>query len=43
MTSMLVEADVDAVEIGTPVQLVWDDEVSDDLSIPYFRLANGHV
>jgi uncharacterized protein len=41
MTSMLVEADVDAVKIGTPVELIWDDEVSDSLSLPYFRPANG--
>jgi uncharacterized OB-fold protein len=41
MTSMLVEADVDAVTIGTPVELVWDDEVSAELSIPYFRPVNG--
>jgi uncharacterized protein len=41
MTSMLVEADVDAVRIGTPVEMVWDDEVSDSLAIPYFRPTNG--
>ncbi|MEX1103749.1 MAG: Zn-ribbon domain-containing OB-fold protein [Dehalococcoidia bacterium] len=41
MTSMLVEANVDAVAIGTPVELVWDDEVSEELSIPCFRPVNG--
>lgn len=36
MTSLLVEADPDNVAIEGPVEVVWDD-VSDDLSLPYFR------
>jgi hypothetical protein len=28
------------VRIGMPVELVWDDEVTETLSIPYFRPAN---
>jgi uncharacterized OB-fold protein len=43
MTSMLVEADVDAVTIGARVELVWDDEVSESLSLPYFRPANDRA
>jgi uncharacterized OB-fold protein len=38
MTSLVVEADPDAVKIGTPVQVVFDD-VSDAIALPYFRPA----
>lgn len=38
MTSLLVEADPDNVRIDGPVEVVWDD-VSPDLSMPYFRPA----
>ncbi len=38
MTSLLVEADPDNVRIDGPVEVAWDD-VSDELSMPYFRPA----
>ncbi len=38
MTSLLVEADPDNVVIDSPVTVAWDD-VSADLSMPYFRPA----
>jgi uncharacterized OB-fold protein len=38
MISNLVEVDPDAVEIGMPVELVWED-MSDELAIPRFRPA----
>lgn len=38
MTSLVVETDPDAVKIGTPVQVVFDD-VSDAIALPYFRPA----
>lgn len=37
MSSLLVEADPDDVPIGGPVEVVWDDDVSADLAMPYFR------
>ncbi len=37
MSSLLVEADPDRVPIGGPVEVAWDDEVSPDLAMPYFR------
>jgi uncharacterized OB-fold protein len=40
MISNLVGADPETLEIGAPVELVWED-MSDDLAIPRFRLANG--
>jgi hypothetical protein len=36
MTSLLVDADPDNVQIEGPVELVWDD-VSDEVSMPCFR------
>ena len=36
MTSLLVEADPDNIQVDGPVEVVWDD-VSDQLSMPYFR------
>lgn len=36
MTSLLVEADPENVEIDGSVELVWDD-ISDAISMPYFR------
>lgn len=36
MTSLLVEADPDEVEIDGEVEVVWDD-VTDSVSLPYFR------
>ncbi len=39
MTSLLVEADPDNVEIDGPVEVVWDD--LDELSMPYFRPVRG--
>ncbi|GMV86030.1 MAG: hypothetical protein AMXMBFR80_18850 [Dehalococcoidia bacterium] len=38
MTSLVVETDPDAVKIGTPVQVVFDD-VSEAIALPYFRPA----
>ncbi len=38
MTSLVVEMDPDAVKIGTPVQVVFDD-VSEAIALPYFRPA----
>lgn len=38
MTSLLVDADPDNVQIDGPVEVAWDD-VSPDLSMPYFRPA----
>jgi hypothetical protein len=38
MTSLLVEADPDNVQIESPVEVTWDD-VSEDISMPYFRPA----
>ncbi len=38
--SNLVEANLDAVEIGLPVELVWED-MSADLAIPRFRPVAG--
>jgi uncharacterized OB-fold protein len=38
MTSLVVEMDPDAVKIGTPVSVVFDD-VSDEVALPYFRPA----
>ncbi len=40
MISNLVGADPEAVRIGLPVELVWED-MSDDLAIPRFRPAAG--
>ncbi len=40
MTSLLVEADPDNVRIEGPVEVVWDD-VSPDLSMPFFRPVGG--
>ncbi|MBA4181641.1 MAG: hypothetical protein C0506_13705 [Anaerolinea sp.] len=40
MTSLLVEADPDSVAIDGQVEVTWDD-VSDELSMPYFRPARG--
>jgi uncharacterized OB-fold protein len=39
MSSLLVDADPDNVTIGVPVEVAWDDDVSPDLSMPYFRPA----
>ena len=39
MISNLVEVDPAQVEIGMPVELVWED-MSEDLAIPRFRPAN---
>ncbi|HEX6031660.1 MAG TPA: Zn-ribbon domain-containing OB-fold protein [Tepidiformaceae bacterium] len=36
ITSLLVEADPDNVQIESPVEVTWDD-VSEDISMPYFR------
>ena len=36
--SNLVEVDVDAIEIGMPVEVVWED-MSAELAIPRFRAA----
>lgn len=36
MISNLVQSDPESVEIGMPVQLVWED-MSDELAIPRFR------
>jgi uncharacterized OB-fold protein len=36
MTSLVVDADPDAVKIGTPVQVVFDD-VNEEIALPYFR------
>jgi hypothetical protein len=36
MTSLLVEADPENVEIDGPVEVVWDD-INDEISMPYFR------
>jgi len=36
MTSLLVEADPDNVEIDGPVEVAWDD-VNDEVAMPYFR------
>lgn len=36
MISNLVDVDPDAVAIGLPVELVWED-MSDDLAVPRFR------
>jgi uncharacterized OB-fold protein len=36
MTSLLVEAEPDNVQIDGQVEVVWDD-VNDELSMPYFR------
>jgi len=36
VTSLLVEADPEHVQIDGPVELVWED-VSEDISMPYFR------
>lgn len=38
MTSLVVEADPDNVQIGTPVEVVFDD-VSDQIALPYFKPA----
>jgi uncharacterized OB-fold protein len=40
MISTVVGADPEALAIGAPVELVWED-MSDELAIPRFRLANG--
>ena len=40
MISNLVEVSPDEVEIGMPVELVWED-MSADLAIPRFRPAKG--
>jgi uncharacterized OB-fold protein len=40
MISNIVGAEPDALAIGAPVELVWED-MSDELAIPRFRLANG--
>jgi uncharacterized OB-fold protein len=37
MSTLLVEAGPDNVPIGEPVEVAWDDEVSPDLAMPYFR------
>ena len=37
VSSLLVEADPDNVRIDGPVEVVWDDEVSGALSMPYWR------
>jgi uncharacterized OB-fold protein len=36
MISNLVDVAPDAIEIGMPVELVWED-MSEDLAIPRFR------
>ena len=36
VTSLLVEADPEHVQIDGRVELVWED-VSEDISMPYFR------
>ncbi len=38
MTSLVVEADPDNVQIGTPVEVVFDD-VNEEIALPYFRPA----
>ncbi|NIV45739.1 MAG: thiolase, partial [Gammaproteobacteria bacterium] len=40
MISNLVDVDPDRVEIGMPVELVWED-MSADLAIPRFRPRTG--
>jgi uncharacterized OB-fold protein len=40
MISNIVGAEPDALAIGAPVELVWED-MSDELAIPRFKLANG--
>ena len=40
MTSLLVEADPDNVQIDGLVEVVWDD-VSAELSLPFFRPAQS--
>ena len=39
MTSLLVEADPDNVEIEGRVEVVWED-VNDEIAMPYFRPVN---
>ena len=39
MSSLLVDADAENVPIGGPVRVVWDDDVSADLAMPYFTPA----
>ena len=36
MTSLLVEADPENIEIDGPVEVAWDD-VSDEIAMPCFR------
>jgi uncharacterized OB-fold protein len=38
MTSLLVEADPESVQIECPVEVAWED-VSETISMPYFRPA----
>lgn len=40
MLSNVVGADPEDLEIGAPVELVWED-MSDELALPRFRLAGG--
>ncbi|MFQ5382606.1 MAG: Zn-ribbon domain-containing OB-fold protein [Dehalococcoidia bacterium] len=37
LTSLIVETAPEDVVIDGPVEVVWDDEASDELSMPYFR------
>lgn len=38
MIANIVESDVDAVRVGSRVQLAWDD-IDDEVTVPRFRLA----
>jgi uncharacterized OB-fold protein len=38
MISNIVDASPDDLEVGKPVEVVWED-MSDELAIPRFRLA----
>ncbi|MCP9965027.1 OB-fold domain-containing protein [Actinomadura madurae] len=40
MIANIVESDVDAVRVGSRVQLAWDD-IDDEVTVPRFRLAAG--
>ncbi|URM93917.1 OB-fold domain-containing protein [Actinomadura madurae] len=40
MIANIVESDVDAVRVGSRVQLAWDD-IDDEVTVPRFRLAVG--
>jgi len=39
MISNIVDSDTEQLEIGKPVEVVWED-MSDDLAIPRFKLAS---